>query len=150
MAYEKQNFLDGQIVTADHLNHMENGIVAAQNPRNLLDNSDFRNPVNQRGASSYSGAVYSIDRWRSWKSGSAMAIGDGYITLSGDVHHAQYIDQGVLVSGKSYTFACMKTDGTITAVSVTYPMSEEHLVDGGMRCFPSGGRVELRCHLWRW
>ena len=31
--------------------------------RNLLDNSDFRNPVNQREQTSYSGNVYSIDRW---------------------------------------------------------------------------------------
>lgn len=31
---------------------------------NLLDNSDFRNPVNQRGATSYATAGYSIDRWR--------------------------------------------------------------------------------------
>jgi hypothetical protein len=30
---------------------------------NLLDNSDFRNPVNQRGATSYSGAGYWIDRF---------------------------------------------------------------------------------------
>ena len=27
MAYEKQNFLDGQIITADHLNHIEDGII---------------------------------------------------------------------------------------------------------------------------
>lgn len=27
MAYEKQNFLNGQIVTADHLNHIEDGII---------------------------------------------------------------------------------------------------------------------------
>ncbi|MGN0763281.1 MAG: hypothetical protein ACI4MK_07825, partial [Aristaeellaceae bacterium] len=110
-------------------------------PRNLLDNGYFRNPVNQRGKSSYSGAVYGIDRWRSWKDGSAIAIGDGYITLSGDVHHAQYIDQGVFVSGKSYTFACMKTDGTITAVSVTYPMSEERLVEGECAVFLREGEL---------
>lgn len=29
MAYEKQNFQDGQILTAKHLNHMEDGIEAA-------------------------------------------------------------------------------------------------------------------------
>lgn len=34
---------------------------------NLLDNSDFTNPVNQRGAGSYGGAgIYSIDRWKLW------------------------------------------------------------------------------------
>ena len=28
MAYEKQNFVDGQILTAEHLNHIEDGISA--------------------------------------------------------------------------------------------------------------------------
>ena len=32
-------------------------------PRNLLDNSDFRNPVNQRGKTSYTAEGYTIDRW---------------------------------------------------------------------------------------
>ena len=41
-------------------------IKKATNVRNLLDNSDFRNPVNQRGATSYSGSVYTIDRWFLW------------------------------------------------------------------------------------
>ena len=29
MSYEKQNFVDGQTLTAAHLNHMEEGIAAA-------------------------------------------------------------------------------------------------------------------------
>ena len=33
------------------------------NPRNLLDNSDFRNPVNQRGIYSATNGSYIIDRW---------------------------------------------------------------------------------------
>lgn len=32
--------------------------------RNLLDNWDFRNPVNQRGKTSYTGGVYTVDRWK--------------------------------------------------------------------------------------
>ena len=28
MSYEKQNFVDGQTLTAAHLNHMEEGIAA--------------------------------------------------------------------------------------------------------------------------
>lgn len=37
-------------------------------PRNLLDNSDFRNPVNQRGFESSELAAwgYCIDRWQNW------------------------------------------------------------------------------------
>lgn len=31
---------------------------------NLLDNSDFRNPVNQRGSSNYASEGYTVDRWR--------------------------------------------------------------------------------------
>lgn len=44
----------------------ENSYNQVGNP-NLLDNSDFTNPVNQRGSSSYTsttGYVYCIDRWR--------------------------------------------------------------------------------------
>ena len=28
MAYQKQNFTDGQVLTAEHLNHIEDGISA--------------------------------------------------------------------------------------------------------------------------
>ena len=31
MAYEKQNFKDGETLTANHLNHIEDGIVALEN-----------------------------------------------------------------------------------------------------------------------
>ena len=29
--YEKQNFIVGQLLTADHLNHIEDGIVSLEN-----------------------------------------------------------------------------------------------------------------------
>ena len=45
MAYSKQNFQDGQILTAANLEKMENGIIAGQGAKNLLVNSDFRNPI---------------------------------------------------------------------------------------------------------
>lgn len=35
----------------------------AGHPTNFLDNSDFSQPVNQRGAKTYTGAVYGPDRW---------------------------------------------------------------------------------------
>ena len=52
MAYSKQNFQNGQILNAANLETMENGIIAGQGAYNLLDNSDFTNPVNQRGVTS--------------------------------------------------------------------------------------------------
>lgn len=45
MAYSKQNFQDGQILNAANLEAMENGIIAGQGAKNLLVNSDFRNPI---------------------------------------------------------------------------------------------------------
>lgn len=39
-------------------------------PFNYLDNSDFTNPVNQRGSTSYSdGGIYTIDRWKKRNTG---------------------------------------------------------------------------------
>lgn len=64
MAYSKQNFQNGQTLNAANLEKMENGIIAGQGAHNLLDNSDFRDPVNHQGASEYSGYLsYTIDRW---------------------------------------------------------------------------------------
>lgn len=38
-------------------------LTASIRAENILHNWDFRNPVNQRGQTSYSGARYGIDRW---------------------------------------------------------------------------------------
>lgn len=50
-------------------------------PRNLLDNSDFRTPVNQRGQTSYKGKGYGIDRWYSEYDTNLVTIEDGYISM---------------------------------------------------------------------
>ena len=54
--------------------------------RNLLDNGDFRNPVNQRGQTSYTGSRYGIDRWRvsTNNSTAAVSVGDGWINFTSD------------------------------------------------------------------
>ena len=62
MAYSKQNFQDGQILTAANLEKMENGIIAGQGAYNLLDNSDFR--IAQAGYGGMHGTQkYACDRW---------------------------------------------------------------------------------------
>lgn len=51
---------------AEDINQANKLVNGAVYP-NLLDNSDFTNPVNQRGAGSYSGTgIYCIDRWKLW------------------------------------------------------------------------------------
>ena len=83
MAYSKQNFQDGQILTAANLEKMENGIIAGQGAKNLLVNSDFRNPVNQRGATTATLGKYFIDRWGTepFPSGPSITIDSNGLTL---------------------------------------------------------------------
>lgn len=59
-------------------------------PRNWLDNSDFTNPINQRGKTSYTDiAAYTIDRWSKeyligTTGGGTLTVGDGCIRLAAD------------------------------------------------------------------
>ena len=56
------------------------GLRKFSQPRNLLDNSDFRNPINQRGfvsGSTVGAGKYFIDRWSAWG-------GEQTITFDGD------------------------------------------------------------------
>ena len=86
-------------------------------PRNLLDNSDFRNPVNQRGQTSYSGIwAYSIDRWATWRNTSnpgTVSVVSGGITVSFPGMVAQRIESKYIDSSKIYTFAAMTGDGLL-------------------------------------
>lgn len=52
--------------------------------KNILHNWDFRNPVNQRGQSSYSGSsVYGIDRWQNGNDSTAvLTVNTGYVTAT--------------------------------------------------------------------
>lgn len=76
---------------------------------NLLDNSDFRNPINQRGLSSYTGS-YGIDRWRVWGAG-VLTVGNGCISVANDSAF-QYLPQSA-VKNEMHTLAAKKTDGTL-------------------------------------
>ena len=89
--------------------------------RNLLDNSDFTNPVNQRGLNSYSGLFANcIDRWLIYQiSGQAyIHIENGYIRLvPGKSLHDWALMQdfpvGTFTAG-TYTLAYCDMDGNIT------------------------------------
>lgn len=90
--------------------------VKAAAPVNLLDNSDFRNPVNQRGKSNYTGTEYTIDRWRTWAAGN-IVVGDGYVGVSGAALY-QYFNIKDLT--KPYTAMVMLQDGTKYVYSGTF------------------------------
>ena len=88
-------------------------------PVNLLDNSDFRNPVNQRGQASYSLSAwggYCIDRWGAYADGATVTIGSGGLTLSGNILQVISSDIAAMYNGKVLTFA-VKIAGTVYCCS---------------------------------
>lgn len=83
---------------------------------NLLDNSDFRRPVNQRGQSSYSGNQYTIDRWRTYSSSAQIIVGSGFVTIESSAL-MQYLDAD---PAKVYTAAVRRADGGVVVASGTF------------------------------
>lgn len=88
-------------------------------PRNLLDNSDFRNPVNQRGKTSYTGFAYTIDRWIIWSSTGTAKLEkeNGYLFVNpngeSDCSISQRIPKGLAEQSKTYTKVLCRLDGSI-------------------------------------
>jgi len=85
-------------------------------PRNLLDNSDFTNPVNQRRQTSYTGAGYTIDRWKLTNANSTLTVDNDGITISangGWCYPQQFITTNENMVGKTFTAAVCLKDGTI-------------------------------------
>lgn len=92
---------------------------------NLLDNSDFRNPVNQRGATSYSGTGYTIDRWKLTDYNSAstptLTVKSGYIEVNPDADLArlyQNLENYEQLKGKKCTIA-LNVDGEVYSAVFT-------------------------------
>ena len=103
----------------DNYNKIDNGVKTALKGRaahNLLDNSDFRNPVNQRGQSSYTGSKYGIDRWRTWNDSATITITSNGIKGDGTEASVLYqsIEPNKVVVGKSYTVAAGYSDGSVS------------------------------------
>ena len=100
----------------DNYNKIDIGVKTALKGRaahNLLDNSWFVNPVNQRGQATYNTSGYCIDRWL-LAAGSA-SIGDSGITLTG----ATFVQRVALKAG-TYTFALHLSDGTTLFINIQY------------------------------
>lgn len=107
IADAKKAGTDAQTAAANALSHSNTQVKKAR-PRNLLDNSDWRNPVNQRGATTYNAACHSIDRWLNTYTRPQWTINSGYVTLKNDSADYTYFAtqkllKGTLKSGVSYT-----------------------------------------------
>lgn len=138
-------------VVNDNYNKIDSGVKTALQGRaahNLLDNSNFRNPVNQRGATSLASSGYTIDRWViATASGtpSANITSSGLeVTNSGggSIYLLQRITKGTIKSEKQYTIACQFADGTIST-SYGYIDRSHTEYDAINFVFPSGTIIAL-------
>ena len=131
MAYSKQNFQNGQILNAANLEAMENGIIAGQGAHNLLDNSDFRNPVNQRGRSgTYEGVsnytTFVIDRWKTWSTGCTYTLSSAGMQIanlnaSSSAGPWEVLPNPERMKGKTYTLAVGYNGGNVACGNVAVP-----------------------------
>lgn len=86
-------------------------------PINLLDNSYFPNAINQKSASVYTGAVYTIDRWRFWSDDCRLSLSDAGVSVDGSTGLVQYVEKERINMGQVHTLACKTADGSISVVS---------------------------------
>ena len=113
---------------------------------NLLDNSDFTNPVNQRGATSYSGAgTYCIDRWDISSTATVSVVADGIkisaTTLSGIRQKIENITDGQLLVFQ----LCDNADTVYTQAFAASTTQAEYTTDFGKFRFVlnSGGVLTI-------
>lgn len=98
---------------------------------NLLDNWYFVGggsqqgagifPINERGATSYSGQVFGMNRWIGVLATASVSIQSGGIVVVGGVY--QNLDVGTTLSllGKTVTLTVLMLDGTLDSQTVTLP-----------------------------
>lgn len=85
----KADIIDGKIAPMPSI-----ADVGGSN-KNLLINWDFRNPVNQRGLSEYTGVTYTVDMWQLNANRGKLNVNNGYITLTNTAASgAEYLRQG--------------------------------------------------------
>ena len=92
-------------------------------PRNLLDNSDFKHPVNQRGKtttnSSFTG--YVLDRWIVQNYDTLVTLDSNGLNVASASADTKYLFQRLdnVKNGKTYTFAAALSDGIIGVCAFT-------------------------------
>lgn len=98
---------------------------------NILDNWYLASPINQRGATTYSGAYgHCIDRWWKYGKNGTLTLNDGYITLTntdaGTTNGlTQYIEKERLIDGETYTLSIFAkiTSGSLSSGNSPFLLS---------------------------
>lgn len=112
--------------------------------KNLLDNWYFVSPVNQRRATSYTGAAYSVDRWYLQTSGSTVSLRFDGVNLSKGTANAcefcQALEQRVIdmIKWKNLTLSWLDDDG-FHSVPVYWSGSQAAVYTGDYLTVYTGG-----------
>lgn len=98
--------------------------------KNWLDNSDMTNAINQRGASSYTGQVYGIDRWYGRAVAQTVDVRSTDVTVTATgtsyVGIKQKVDGMPRLAGKTVTFAA-RLYANVVPELVLFDSSEQSL-----------------------
>lgn len=108
-------------------------VLAPVYAENLLDNSYFKKPVNQRGAATYTGSTGgntpTIDRWRAMNDTTVTIAQAGIsVAASNSVYQngiRQGLPHGTLTAGEKYTLAVKMADGKVYAATMTATSAAE-------------------------
>ena len=118
---------------------------------NLLDNSDFTNPVNQRGKTEYTNG-YTIDRWKLAIDGPKVTVvpGEGIKLSEADATYGtplvQLFESGVINENEVYTFSVCDTDGVVESVSGKFTDNTEKITSWGrlrLTKYSEGSAVQI-------
>lgn len=113
--------------TIDAAYAMTKELVKTSQAPNLLVNSYFTNPVNQRGLTQLTGLqgtahTYGlIDRWLCYGSGTVFTVENGYIKAVNNGNATcgivQRVESSIIRAGKKYTLACKASVGASARLS---------------------------------
>lgn len=131
-----QNVSEPEVDTdATNAGYVKKATSRASSPHNLLDNSDFRNPVNQRGKTTLGpGSGYFIDRWtRSGSAGTFSVTESGLTIETSDITRYSDIVQTVgdssKLTGKAMTFAVKFVEYGTVILNFTFGTSKSVIKD---------------------
>lgn len=111
-------------------------------PKNLLDNSDFTNPVNQRNITTFSKPDYFIDRWTSRSSLLKISLTADGIAFTNEYDNYLYPEQrfkkGTFKIGTTYTLVAYMPNGDFTVqriIPADNTMTPAYVVEHNVQWF---------------
>ena len=141
MAYSKQNFQNGQTLDAANLETMENGIIAGQGVKNLLINSNFKDPINSSGKTSWSASGFTIDKWRTDSAATVNLTSSG-ITIDATSVAGNFQQNINNLQNGTYTFAAL-VNNVIRTIVFTNNNGTITTVDNSNASFGDSGSINV-------